>query len=73
LSLGKLLVENLSSEHLDLSKYSDVYTNELEKLIDSKVKSKPMIEKPTKKAQETQDLVAAPKASLQQKTKVKTY
>src|SRR5438093_878304 len=30
--LGKLLVENLSSEHLDLSKYSDAYTKELERL-----------------------------------------
>jgi DNA end-binding protein Ku len=72
LSLGKLLVENLSSEHLDLSKYSDTYTNELEKLIDSKVKGKPIVEKPMEKMQETQDLVAALKASLQQKTKVRT-
>jgi DNA end-binding protein Ku len=71
LSLGKLLVENLSSEHLDLSKYSDTYTKELEKLIDSKVKGKPLVEKPMEKVQETQDLVAALKASLQQKTKVK--
>ena len=44
LSLGKLLVENLSSQHLDLSKYSDAYTKELEKLIDSKVKGKPVSE-----------------------------
>ncbi|NAL77851.1 hypothetical protein [Nitrososphaera sp. AFS] len=72
LSLGKLLVENLSSEHLDLSKYSDTYTNELEKLIDSKIKGKPISAKPVEKVQETQDLVAALKASLQQKTKVKT-
>ena len=32
LSLGKLLVENLSSEDLDLSKYSDTYAKELEKI-----------------------------------------
>lgn len=38
LSLGKLLVENLSSAHFDLGQYSDAYTKELEKLIDSKVK-----------------------------------
>ncbi|NAL78889.1 hypothetical protein DYY65_11725, partial [Nitrososphaera sp. AFS] len=63
---------NLSSEHLDLSKYSDTYTKELEKLIDSKVKGKPIVEKPMEKMQETQDLVAALKASLQQKTKVRT-
>jgi len=71
LSLGKLLVENLSSQHLDLSKYSDAYTKELEKLIDSKVKGKPVSEKPVEKVKETQDLVAALKASLQQKAKSK--
>src|SRR5215472_16013283 len=31
LSLGKLLVENLSSKHFDMSKYSDSYTKELKK------------------------------------------
>src|SRR5215469_15568965 len=71
LSLGKLLVENLSTERLDLSQYSDAYSKELEKLIDSKVKGKPISEKPVEKVQETQDLVAALKASLQQKTKSK--
>ena len=69
LSLGKLLVENLSTDHLDLSKYSDAYSKELEKLIDSKVKGKPIPEKPIEKIQETQDLVAALKASLRQKSK----
>jgi hypothetical protein len=44
----------------------------LEKLIDSKVKGKPITEKRVEKVQETQDLAAALKASLQQKTKVKT-
>ncbi|HEY7080659.1 MAG TPA: hypothetical protein VH500_13220 [Nitrososphaeraceae archaeon] len=39
LSLGKLLVENLSSEHFDPSKYSDAYAKELEKQIESKVKA----------------------------------
>jgi len=60
------LVENLSSQHLDLSKYSDAYTKELEKMIDSKIKGKPVPEKPIDKMQETQDLVAALKTSLQQ-------
>jgi|SRR5215831_10693612 len=41
-SLGKLLVENVSNEHLDLSKYSDAHSKELEKLIDSKAKRKPI-------------------------------
>lgn len=52
LSLGKLL-ENLSTEHLDLIKYSDAYSKELEKLIDSKAKGKPITEKPVEKVQET--------------------
>lgn len=41
LSLGKMLVENHSSEHFDLSQYSDAYARELEKLIDSKAKGSP--------------------------------
>jgi DNA end-binding protein Ku len=70
LSLGKMLVENLASEHLDLSKYSDAYTKELEKLIDAKSKGKTIVEKPVEKVEETKDLVAALKASLQKnKTK----
>lgn len=70
LSLGKMLVENLASEHLDLSKYSDAYAKELEKLIDAKSKGKTITEKPLEKVEQTKDLVAALKASLQ-KTKNK--
>jgi DNA end-binding protein Ku len=64
LSLGKLLVENLSSEQFDLSKYSDSYAKELEKLIESKVKGRMLGAEPQKvKEAETKDLVAALKAS----------
>lgn len=71
LSLGKLLVENLSNEHFD-SQYSDAYSKELDKLIDSKVKGKTVIAKPVEKVKEdTTDLLAALKASLQ-KTKTET-
>ena len=70
LSLGKLLVENLSSEDLDLSKYSDTYAKELEKLIDTKVKGRMIVAEPQKiKEEETKDLVAALKASLQKSNK----
>ena len=70
LSLGKLLVENLSSEHFDLSKYSDAYTKELEKVIESKVKGRTVVAEPQKvKEEETKDLVAALKTSLQKTTK----
>ena len=73
LSLGKLLVENLSSEHFDLSKYSDTYAKELEKLIESKVKGRTIIAEPQKvKEEENKDLVAALKASLQKTTKAKS-
>lgn len=64
-----MLGENLAVEHLDLSKYSDAYTKEL-KLIEAKSKGKTIVEKPVEKAEETKDLVAALKASLQ-KTKTK--
>ena len=73
LSLGKLLVENLSSEHFDLSKYSDAYAKELEKLIESKVKGRMIVAEPQKvKADDTKDLVAALKASLQKSNKAKS-
>jgi len=72
LSLGKLLVENLSSEDLDLSKYSHTYAKELEKLIDTKVKGRMIVAEPQKvKEEETKDLVAALKASLQKSNKAK--
>src|ERR687892_168194 len=38
LSLGKTLVDNLTSEQFDIGKYSDTYSKELEKLIDAKSK-----------------------------------
>jgi non-homologous end joining protein Ku len=70
--LGKLLVENLSSEQLDLSKNSDTYAKELEKLI-AKVKGRMTVAEPRKvKEEETEDLVAALKASLQKTTKAKS-
>jgi DNA end-binding protein Ku len=73
LSLGKLLVENLSSETFDPSKYSDAYAKELEKIIESKVKGRMTVARPQKvEKEETKDLVAALKASLQKTTKAKS-
>lgn len=40
LALGRLLIQNLSSKHLDMSKCSDSYAHELRNLIDSKVRGK---------------------------------
>jgi DNA end-binding protein Ku len=55
---------------LDISQYSDAYTKELEKLIDSKSKVQAIVVMPERAKEETKDLVAALKASLQ-KTKAK--
>jgi len=68
LSLGKLLVENLSSKHFDMSKYSDSYTKELKKLVEAKSKGKIYAKPVVKEKEGTKDLVAALKASLE-KTK----
>jgi DNA end-binding protein Ku len=66
-SLGQLLVENLTSKDFDISRYHDEYTDELEKLINAKAKGKVrMIRQVTKEPQQTQDLIAALKASLEQ-------
>lgn len=66
-SLGQLLVENLTSKDFDISRYHDEYTDELEKLINAKAKGKiRVIRQVTKEPQQTQDLIAALKASLEQ-------
>ena len=60
LSLGKLLVENLLSDELDLSQYSDTYAKELEKLIESRVKGRMVVADVEKvKREETKDLVGS--------------
>jgi non-homologous end joining protein Ku len=77
LTLGKTLVENLTSEQFDISQYSDEYTKQLEQLIDAKTSSgKKMYN--TDIASENQkdsnkDLLEALKASIQQKSKPKRY
>lgn len=64
-SLGKLLVENLTSKDFDISRYEDEYTEQLEELINAKAKGKEhLIKQTTKAPKETQDLIAALKASL---------
>ena len=62
----------MSSEHFDLSKYSDTYAKELEKLIESKVKGKTIVAEPQKvKEERPRILYRALKASLQKNTKAK--
>jgi non-homologous end joining protein Ku len=40
LTLGKTLVENLTSKQFDISQYSDEYTKQLEQLINAKSSGK---------------------------------
>jgi DNA end-binding protein Ku len=72
-SLGQLLVESLASKDFDISRYNDEYTEELEKLINAKAKGKThLIKQATKEPEQTQDLIAALKASLAKPSSVKS-
>jgi DNA end-binding protein Ku len=70
LSLGKILVENLTTERFDLGQYSDSYAKELEKLIEAKAKGqKVIIKEQEEEPKETTDILEALKASLKVKGK----
>jgi DNA end-binding protein Ku len=70
LSLGKTLVDNLTSEQFDIGKYSDTYSKELEKLIEAKSKGqKVTIREEEEKAEDTANLLEALKASINVKSK----
>jgi DNA end-binding protein Ku len=69
LSLGKTLVENLTTERFDLGQYSDSYAKELEKLIEAKSKGQKVTAKQEEEPKETTDILEALKASLKVKGK----
>src|SRR5918998_946337 len=70
LSLGKTLVENLTTEKFDPGQYSDSYAKELEKLIEAKSKGQEIVPKQVEEEpEETTDIIEALKASLQVKSK----
>ena len=70
LSLGKTLVENLTTEKFDPGQYSDTYAKELEKLIEAKSKGQKVISKEEEEEpKETTDILEALKASLKVKGK----
>ena len=70
ISLGKTLVENLTTEKFDPGRYSDSYAKELEKLIEAKSKGLEVVPKQAdEEPQETTDIIEALKASLQVKSK----
>jgi DNA end-binding protein Ku len=73
LSLGKTLVESLTTEKFDPGQYSDTYAKELEKLIEAKSKGqKVTIKEEEEKPEETTDILEALKASLKVKGKPST-
>jgi DNA end-binding protein Ku len=75
LSLGKTLVDNLTSKEFDIGQYSDTYAKELQKLIETKSKGqKVSIETAKEEEAEdtTKDLLEALKASLKVKSKPTT-
>ncbi len=69
MALGKTLVEQLTSQELDLGKYSDTYSQKVEDLIDAKSKGKEVITAPESVQESTTDLLAALKASISTKTR----
>ena len=73
LSLGKSLVENLTTEKFDPGQYSDAYAKELEKLIEAKSKGQEVTSgNEEERAEETTDILEALKASLKAKNKPTT-
>lgn len=69
MSLGKLLVENLTSKTFDISRYHDEYVEELKDLVKAKAKGEvQVVRQAMKKPRQTQDLIAALKASLARPT-----
>jgi DNA end-binding protein Ku len=72
LSLGKTLVESLTTEKFDPGQYSDTYAKELEKLIEAKSKGQEIVPKQVEEPEETTDIIEALKASLKVKGKSST-
>lgn len=73
LSLGKTLVENLTTEKFDPGQYSDTYAKELEKLIEAKSKGQKItVKEEDEKSEETTDILEALKASLKVKSRQTT-
>src|ERR671933_1308024 len=75
LSLGKTLVENISSKEFDIGQYSDEYTKELEQLINVKIAGKQTLNAAGAGKEDDSDvsknLLEALKASVRQRSKSK--
>jgi DNA end-binding protein Ku len=65
LSLGKTLVDNLTTDKFDPGQYSDTYAKELEKLIEAKSKGQKVhVKEEEEEPEETTNIIEALKASL---------
>jgi DNA end-binding protein Ku len=65
ISLAETLVEKMSNKALDLTEYSDSYSKELRRLVEAKIKGKPIVTKHEPKPKDTPtDLLEALKASM---------
>jgi non-homologous end joining protein Ku len=71
LSLGKTLVENLTSKEFDISEYFDEYTKQLEQLINASGKKTFHNSSAENEEDVSKNLLEALKASIQQKAKPK--
>jgi DNA end-binding protein Ku len=69
LSLGKTLVDTLTSQQFDIGKYSDAYAKELEKLIEAKSKGQKITVQEEEKLAGNTNLLEALKASISTKVK----
>jgi DNA end-binding protein Ku len=70
LSLGKTLVDNLTTDKFDPGQYSDTYAKELEKLIEARSKGQKVpVKEEEEEPEETTDIIEALKASLKVKGK----
>jgi DNA end-binding protein Ku len=70
MNLGKVLVEQLLSDDIDLSQYHDIYSEKVKEIIEAKAKGKEIVsvQEPAGPAS-TKDLLAALKASVSTKSK----
>ena len=69
LSLGKIVVESLTTEKFDPGQYSDTYAKELERLIEAKSWGQKVTIKDEEELEETTDILEALRASLKVKGK----
>jgi DNA end-binding protein Ku len=72
LTLGKTLVDSLTTEKFDPGQYSDTYAKELEKLIEAKSKGQKFTVNEVEETEDTTDILEALQASLKVKGKSST-